>query len=240
MSRARIAVRVFYDADSDHCWRGRVHGRGNREALRLEGPLRPRRAPPARRRRAHPARAGRACPRGRLPRRGGRRGLRRGRRGARAGRARRAQHRRERPILRRGYERARLPQTWELAALSALHFARPARAWPRAARHAIFAGATASVRGGAGPRRSRRRARERARAEPRARAGPRGVHVAHVVIDGPVDTPFVRELVGEAEAVRMAERGALIEPGRCGSLGAPRQPRAADARAGLTPVLRKF
>ena len=153
---------------------------------------------------------------GRLPRRGGRRGLRRGRRGARAGRARRAQHRRERPILRRGYERARLPQNGMLAALSALHFAHALgpRMAARGRGTLIFAGATASVRGGAGFAASGGGdARKRALAQDghERELGPRGVHVAHVVIDGPVDTPFVRERIGEAEAVRMAERGALIE-----------------------------
>ena len=107
-------------------------------------------------------------------------------------------------------------KTWELAALSALHFAHALgpRMAARGRGTLIFAGATASVRGGAGfAAFAAAMHAKRALAQSLARElGPRGVHVAHVVIDGPVDTPFVRELVGEAEAVRMAERGALIEP----------------------------
>jgi len=42
--------------------------------------------------------------------------------------------------------------------------------------------------------------------------GPKGVHVAHVVLDGPVDTPFVRQLVGDSEFETMRAQGRLIQP----------------------------
>ena len=65
----------------------------------------------------------------------------------------------------------------------------------------IFTGATASVRGAAGfSAFSGAMHAKRALAQSLAReVGPEGVHVAHVVIDGPVDTAFVRGLLGEKE-----------------------------------------
>ena len=33
-----------------------------------------------------------------------------------------------------------------------------------------------------------------------------------MIVDGPIDTPFVRTLVGEERAADMAARGALLEP----------------------------
>ena len=42
--------------------------------------------------------------------------------------------------------------------------------------------------------------------------GPMGVHVGHVVIDGPIDTPFVAQLVGDATFSSMRTKGALLKP----------------------------
>ena len=36
--------------------------------------------------------------------------------------------------------------------------------------------------------------------------------MAHVVIDGPVDTPFVRQLLGEEKYGLLKQRGGLLEP----------------------------
>ncbi len=76
----------------------------------------------------------------------------------------------------------------------------------------IFTGATASVRGRdgfsafAGAKHALR-----ALAQSMARElGPRGVHVAHVVIDGPIDSNFIREMLPDADARR--ERDALLNP----------------------------
>mmetsp|Transcript_1335 Transcript_1335/g.3847 ORF Transcript_1335/g.3847 Transcript_1335/m.3847 type:complete len:252 (-) Transcript_1335:10-765(-) len=107
-------------------------------------------------------------------------------------------------------------KTWELAALSALHFARAIG--PRMAERGrgtlIFTGATASTRGAANfSAFSGAMAAKRVLAQSLAREfGPAGVHVAHVVVDGPIDTPFVRQLVGAETAEGMAAKGALLEP----------------------------
>mmetsp|Transcript_12405 Transcript_12405/g.43836 ORF Transcript_12405/g.43836 Transcript_12405/m.43836 type:complete len:118 (+) Transcript_12405:341-694(+) len=77
----------------------------------------------------------------------------------------------------------------------------------------IFAGATASTRGNAVfCAFSGAMAAKRMLAQSLAReVGPRGVHVAHVIIDGPVDTPFVRQLLGDGYDALKA-RGGVIEP----------------------------
>ena len=66
---------------------------------------------------------------------------------------------------------------------------------PRGHGTIIFTGATASVRGGSGYSAfAGAKHALRALAQSLARElGPKGIHVAHVVIDGPIDTPFVRE-----------------------------------------------
>jgi NADP-dependent 3-hydroxy acid dehydrogenase YdfG len=40
--------------------------------------------------------------------------------------------------------------------------------------------------------------------------GPKGIHVAHVVIDGPIDSTFIREMLPDADARRA--RDALLNP----------------------------
>jgi NAD(P)-dependent dehydrogenase (short-subunit alcohol dehydrogenase family) len=76
----------------------------------------------------------------------------------------------------------------------------------------IFTGATASVRGRdgfsafAGAKHALR-----ALAQSMARElGPQGVHVAHVVIDGPIDSNFIREMLPDADERRA--RDALLNP----------------------------
>jgi NAD(P)-dependent dehydrogenase (short-subunit alcohol dehydrogenase family) len=83
---------------------------------------------------------------------------------------------------------------------------------PRARGTIIFTGATASVRGGSGYAAfAGDKHALRALAQSMARElGPRGVHVAHVVIDGPVDGAFIREHYPDWEA-RLAD-GALLLP----------------------------
>ena len=39
--------------------------------------------------------------------------------------------------------------------------------------------------------------------------GPRGIHVAHVVVDGPVDTDFIRDMMPAIYAERMPKEGIL-------------------------------
>ena len=77
----------------------------------------------------------------------------------------------------------------------------------------LFTGATASLRGGshfaafAGAKHALR-----ALAQSMARElGPRGIHVAHVVIDGAIDTAFIRENFPERYALK--EQDGILDPG---------------------------
>ncbi|MBA3593742.1 MAG: SDR family oxidoreductase [Polaromonas sp.] len=74
----------------------------------------------------------------------------------------------------------------------------------------IFTGATASLRGGANfAAFSGAKMALRALAQSMARElGPRGIHVAHVVIDGAIDTAFIRDNFPERYALK-AEDGIL-------------------------------
>ena len=71
----------------------------------------------------------------------------------------------------------------------------------------LFTGATASLRGGSGYAAfAGAKHAPRALSQSMARElGPRGIHVAHVVIDGPIDTAFVRERFPELVASRPAD-----------------------------------
>ena len=107
-------------------------------------------------------------------------------------------------------------KTWELAALSAFHFAKSIG--PRMARQGhgtlVFTGATASTRGAAGfAAFAGAMHAKRALAQSTARElGPSGVHVCHIVIDGPIDTPFVRHLLGEERYAGLRAKGGLLAP----------------------------
>ena len=39
--------------------------------------------------------------------------------------------------------------------------------------------------------------------------GPEGIHVAHVIIDGAIDMPFIREMLGEDRIEQMGPDGIL-------------------------------
>lgn len=107
-------------------------------------------------------------------------------------------------------------KTWELAALSAFHFAKALgpRMAARGSGTLVFTGATASVRGGAGfCAFSGAMHAKRALAQSLSRElGPKGVHVCHVVIDGPIDTPFVRSVVGDSVFEALRAKGGLLDP----------------------------
>jgi len=89
-------------------------------------------------------------------------------------------------------------KVWEMAALSGFLAGREAARvmTPRARGTILFTGATASVRGGAGYAGfAGAKHALRALAQSMARElGPKGVHVAHVVIDGRVDGAFIRSI----------------------------------------------
>jgi len=76
----------------------------------------------------------------------------------------------------------------------------------------IFTGATASIRGGAGfCAFSGAKHGLRSLAQSMSRElGPQGIHVAHVLIDGPIDTPFIHEVLPGAS--ELAKVQGLLEP----------------------------
>lgn len=76
----------------------------------------------------------------------------------------------------------------------------------------IFTGATASVRGSAGfAAFASAKHALRALAQSMARElGPQGIHVAHVLIDGAIDTAFIKELFPERYALKARE--GILDP----------------------------
>lgn len=76
----------------------------------------------------------------------------------------------------------------------------------------IFTGATASLRGGSGfSAFSGAKAALRMLAQSMARElGPKNIHVAHSIIDGPIDTDFIAQRIGDIEAARAAD--AVLSP----------------------------
>jgi NAD(P)-dependent dehydrogenase (short-subunit alcohol dehydrogenase family) len=103
-------------------------------------------------------------------------------------------------------------KVWEMGALAGFLLGREAARvmTPRARGTIIFTGATASLRGSAGfAAFAGAKFALRALAQSMARElGPKGIHVAHVVIDGAIDTEFIRENFPERYALK-AEHGIL-------------------------------
>jgi NAD(P)-dependent dehydrogenase (short-subunit alcohol dehydrogenase family) len=105
-------------------------------------------------------------------------------------------------------------KVWEMACLSGFLVGREAarRMGPRGRGTILFTGATASLRGRAqlaafaGAKHALR-----ALAQSMARElGPEGIHVAHVVIDGPIDMPWIRDNFPDLVAQRPAD--GLLKP----------------------------
>ena len=105
-------------------------------------------------------------------------------------------------------------KVWEMGALAGFLMGREvAKAMlPRGRGTIIFTGATASLRGGAnfaafaGAKHALR-----ALAQSLARElGPQGIHVAHVVIDGAIDTAFIAENFPERYALK--DRAGILDP----------------------------
>jgi NAD(P)-dependent dehydrogenase (short-subunit alcohol dehydrogenase family) len=105
-------------------------------------------------------------------------------------------------------------KVWEMAAFSAFLTGREAARVmvPRGAGTILFTGATASVRGGAGfSAFAGAKHAVRALAQSMARElGPQNIHVAHSIIDGAIDTAFIRDTFPEIYA-RKADDG-LLQP----------------------------
>jgi NAD(P)-dependent dehydrogenase (short-subunit alcohol dehydrogenase family) len=105
-------------------------------------------------------------------------------------------------------------KVWEMCALGGFHVGREAalRMTPRGQGTILFTGATASVRGGAGfAAFAGGKHALRALAQSMARElGPKGLHVGHVVIDGPIESAATRELFPEAYKTRGPE--GILQP----------------------------
>lgn len=97
-------------------------------------------------------------------------------------------------------------KVWEMACFAGFLCGRQAARCmlPRGRGTVLFTGATASVRGGVGfAAFAGAKHGLRALAQSMARElGPKGIHVAHVVIDGAIDTPWIRENFAEMVAAR--------------------------------------
>jgi NAD(P)-dependent dehydrogenase (short-subunit alcohol dehydrogenase family) len=105
-------------------------------------------------------------------------------------------------------------KVWEMAALAGFLVGREAaRAMlPRKRGTILFTGATASLRGAAGfCAFAGAKHALRALAQSMARElGPQGIHVAHVVIDGAIDTAFIAENFPDRYA--MKSRDGILDP----------------------------
>lgn len=105
-------------------------------------------------------------------------------------------------------------KVWEMAALSGFLTGREAAKamLPRSRGTIIFTGATASLRGGSGfSAFAGAKFALRALAQSMARElGPQGIHVAHPIIDGAIDTAFIRDNFPERYALK--EQGGILNP----------------------------
>ena len=103
----------------------------------------------------------------------------------------------------------RYRKIWELCALGGFLMAREAarRMVPRGRGTILFTGATASVRGGSGfAAFAGGKHALRALAQSCAREfGPQGIHVGHIIIDGAIDTDFIRTQFPERYATKDAD-----------------------------------
>lgn len=97
-------------------------------------------------------------------------------------------------------------KVWEMCAFGGFLAGREAAKamLPRKQGTILFTGATASLRGGIGfAAFAGGKHALRALAQSMARElGPQGIHVAHVVIDGGIDTPFIKEMFPERYALK--------------------------------------
>lgn len=100
-------------------------------------------------------------------------------------------------------------KVWEMAAFAGFLTGREAARVmvPRGTGTIIFTGATASLRGGTGYAAfSGAKGALRMLAQSMARElGPQGIHVAHSIIDGPIDTAFIRERHPDFDAALAAD-----------------------------------
>ncbi|TPW01508.1 MAG: short chain dehydrogenase/reductase family oxidoreductase [bacterium] len=105
-------------------------------------------------------------------------------------------------------------KVWEMAALAGFFTGREAARvmTPRGKGTILFTGATASTRGGAGfSAFAGANAALRQLAQSLAREiGPRGIHVAHVVVDGMIDGTFARSIAPDIQT--LLDEDAILKP----------------------------
>jgi NAD(P)-dependent dehydrogenase (short-subunit alcohol dehydrogenase family) len=105
-------------------------------------------------------------------------------------------------------------KVWEMAALAGFLVGREAAKVmvPRRRGTILYTGATASLRGGKGfAAFAGAKHALRALAQSMARElGPEGIHVAHIVVDGAIDTPFIRE--NFPERYKLKEQDGILDP----------------------------
>lgn len=105
-------------------------------------------------------------------------------------------------------------KVWEMAAFSGFLMGREVakRMVQRQSGTIIFTGATASIRGGSGYSAfSGAKGALRMLAQSMARElGPQNIHVAHVIIDGGIDTAFIRSIRPDFDAAKAADK--LLSP----------------------------
>jgi NAD(P)-dependent dehydrogenase (short-subunit alcohol dehydrogenase family) len=107
-------------------------------------------------------------------------------------------------------------KVWEMASLSAFLMSRVVlpKMVERKQGTVLFTGATASLRGGANYAAfSGAMFAKRALAQSMAREfGPQNIHVAHVIIDGGIQTEFVKGILGEDTYNQAVQGDALLTP----------------------------
>ena len=105
-------------------------------------------------------------------------------------------------------------KVWEMSAFAGFLTGREAARVMRARQRGtlIFTGATASIRGGAGfSAFSGAKFALRSLAQSMARElGPEGIHVAHTIIDGAIDTDFIRDNFPDRYALK--DKGGILDP----------------------------
>lgn len=105
-------------------------------------------------------------------------------------------------------------KVWEMAALAGFFTGREAARvmTPRGKGTILFTGATASMRGGAGfSAFAGAKAALRQLAQSLAREiGPKGIHVAHVVVDGMIDGTFARSIAPDIQT--LLDEDAILKP----------------------------
>jgi NAD(P)-dependent dehydrogenase (short-subunit alcohol dehydrogenase family) len=122
-------------------------------------------------------------------------------------------------------------KVWEMAAFAGFLMGREVakRMIPRQSGTIIFTGATASLRGGKGYSAfSGAKGALRMLAQSMARElGPHNIHVAHVVIDGGIDTAFIRSLRSDFDEAKASDKVLSPDAIAAAYVGLHRQHRSA-------------